>query len=209
MCRLHVTLQRTFGGNCWDDVKRRTEMSLDYRSGGHGGSTSRLRHIPEDNSPSAIASSYGSTVLTHHVSPAVVSAETAESNSQPSRDANICSAFPTPPDSQASSQDSSQSSDPQSTKFNTNSNNVLSHPPPLIPHVESQEPPSLETTSRLCHAGPPHLIPIALKTEPDALWHATLQTSPWPVPPNAPSSGESGEPVSKTTGLPDSKCIII
>ena len=223
-------MQRTSPGGNWNNVElqqaeigggRSPDMSL-Y----HGGSTSRLCHISEDQSgknfnaaasisPSAAAavpSSYGSTVLSH-VPPEVVTAETAESHSQPSSDA----IFPTPPDSQASSQDSSQSSsssDPQSTKFNTNTNNILSHPqpPPLI-HVEPQEQPSLETTSRLCHAGPlsgpPQLIPIALKTEPDAIWHATLRASPWPVPPNAPSGEESGVPaVSRTTDPNSSKCIM-
>lgn len=166
----------------------------------HGGGSRRLRHISTEPSEDPSISS-ANFVLTH-VPPAVVSAETAATS-----DHAVCAAYPTPPNSQTSSQSSAQGSSSDSTNF-SNSNNVrlLSYPlpPPLIKHVEFSEQPSLETTTRLCHAeplsAPPQLIPIELKTEPETLWHATHV--PWPLPPNA-SGEESGVPVSRTTGLPE------
>jgi hypothetical protein len=180
-----------------------------------GGSTARLRHISEDqavqhqhssvanisiSSGNATQSSFGSTVLSH-IPPAVVAAEGSvePQATETVGDASLCSVFPTPPNSQQ--EKCSQSPE----KYNTNSNNVLSHPPPLIRHVESHpaDQPSLETTSRLSHVdhlsvAPPQLIPI-LKSEPETMWHATpnLNQVPWPHPPNA--KGEVGE----GSGIPE------
>lgn len=185
-------------------------------------STTKLRHISTDDleqSCSIDASNIplGSAVPLSHVSPAV----TAESH-QPTSSSDICTVFPTPPNSQTSSSSESAAQ--------ANIDNALSYPPPLIRHQSTegyqqagdieQEQPSLETTTRLYHVdpppagpGPPQLIKIVspaciqLKSDPEGatrtLWHATpnLNHVPWPLPPNAANKvagEEGGVPVSGT-----------
>ena len=111
--------------------------------------------------------------------------------------------FPTFPSPLNSARSIFEASIPAETSSGSNSS-ILSHPPPLISAENSTnayqqqqdlEPPSLESTSKLCHVGPagfipaplpPQLIPVSryiqLKQDPErpspaALWHAGRQPS--------------------------------
>lgn len=211
----------------------------------NGSTTSRLHHMISDeqavepatsstatlttsdhqlsqrcNVPSvALPSSFGTTVLTHIPAVVVASSSVLQAPAGAS-DAAIISAQKPSTSSLVLASDS--------TKFNSNSNNVLSHPPPLIRHAESSEEfqqcqdleqSSLEKTvyTRLCHPRPPpQLIPIStscsqLKAESEGtrtIWHAarlqptvipTVINAPWPVPPNSSEGAGFHQPSSPSS----------
>lgn len=198
------------------------EMNI-YHSSGR---SSRLRHLSAN--PAASHMSYEdpysrqTSVLTHPPSP---SDDFLQDDSQPdaaNSNSVIYTAYPSPPNSAQSSQNSFNSNPtPLDTKFdgNSSSNNTLSHPPPLIRHGEELEHQSLETAiyTRLCHVdppsqgpSPPQLIPIQrciqLKAEDGAsthLWHASpnLDDVHWPHPPNSKKCVPEGN-TSSGSGFP-------